>query len=139
MMSYIARRPCGCVCGAVLDNPQYRRDVAKATAGWIRKGMAVERVTVEAVRAASWSCPTCRPAQESSGGAKCGRVVVDVMASARRAGYTTPDRGKAACPTCGGSRWCDVEHCPVDGSAGKRECEVCCESRVRCPNCGGAE
>ena len=59
-MSYISKKPCGCLCMAVLDNPDHKRDVAKEIAKAIRLGETVERVPTETVRTMDWKCPEHR-------------------------------------------------------------------------------
>lgn len=63
-MSYISRRPCGCLSMAVVDNPEHKRDVAKEVAKAIRLGETVERVTSESVRKMDWWCPKHRLERE---------------------------------------------------------------------------
>lgn len=65
-MAYIARRPCGCFCAALVDNSDHAKDTAKEVAKLIRDGYAVERVTVEAVRTGPWSCAKCRKPRATS-------------------------------------------------------------------------
>jgi hypothetical protein len=67
-MSYVARRPCGCVVAAYVmpaanDDLAYKRAVAKEVASWIRDGLKVETVTNDYVRANfTWTgCPICNP------------------------------------------------------------------------------
>ena len=60
-MAYIARRPCGCIVIAIVDEPRHAKDTAKDVAKAIRQGYAVERVTIEVVRAGPWECSVCRP------------------------------------------------------------------------------
>lgn len=55
-MAYIARRECGCIMAAVVDNPARRNETAEFVAELIQDGLAVERVTVEVVRA-GFQCP----------------------------------------------------------------------------------
>ena len=54
-MAYIAKKPCGCIVLAVVDNPDHRRDVAKEVAKAIREGYIIERVTADYVRE-NWRC-----------------------------------------------------------------------------------
>lgn len=54
-MSYIARKPCGCIVMATIDNLEHRRDVAKEVAKAIRQGYIIERVTADYVRE-NWLC-----------------------------------------------------------------------------------
>jgi hypothetical protein len=55
--AYIALRPCGCIVGAVVDNPEHSKDVAKDVAEFIRAGCRIERRTNEEVRTQPWKCP----------------------------------------------------------------------------------
>jgi hypothetical protein len=48
--AYIGRRPCGCVVAAVVDDGDDPKDVAKFVAELVRKGITVERSTVEDAR-----------------------------------------------------------------------------------------
>jgi len=57
-MSYIGRKPCGCVVAAVVDQSDNR----KGTADWVHRmimdGLTVERVPHEYVREhLKWDCP----------------------------------------------------------------------------------
>lgn len=65
-MAYVARRPCGCLCAAAVDDPEHRRHVDNEVVSWLRDGYPVERMTVEAVREATWTCPTCHPPKSES-------------------------------------------------------------------------
>ena len=61
-MCYVGVQPCGCVTAAAVDEPEYAKDNAKTVAGWIRKGLTVERCDTEDARARlalGWpdSCP----------------------------------------------------------------------------------
>jgi hypothetical protein len=49
---------CGHVVGLTLDEPQYRKDVAKQIAKWIRRGLVIERMTAKEGRALFDLC-TC--------------------------------------------------------------------------------
>lgn len=61
--AYIARRPCGCIAMVAVDAPEYAKDLAKEIGKCIRKGYAIERVTVGQVRTTHWlsDCPVCKP------------------------------------------------------------------------------
>ena len=48
--AYIGTKKCGCVVAAVVDNPDHAKDVAKDVAGFIRKGLSIERVSIEKAR-----------------------------------------------------------------------------------------
>lgn len=48
--AYIGRKACGCITLAVVDNPNHTKDTARSIAAAIRRGLTVERVTVEYVR-----------------------------------------------------------------------------------------
>lgn len=54
-MSYIAKKFCGCIVMAVVDNPAHLRDTAKEVAKAIRQGYIIERVTCDYVRE-NWRC-----------------------------------------------------------------------------------
>ena len=54
-MAYIAKKPCGCIAMAVVDNPEHRRDTAKEVASCIKEGYIIERVTTDYVRE-NWRC-----------------------------------------------------------------------------------
>lgn len=49
-MSYVGKKPCGCVVAAVVDDPNHKRDVARTIAEWVKGGLTVERVTHDYVR-----------------------------------------------------------------------------------------
>jgi hypothetical protein len=49
--SYVARKSCGCMVAAVVDDAAHKRDVAREMAAWVRDGLTVERVTHDVVRA----------------------------------------------------------------------------------------
>ena len=55
-MTYIAKRPCGCIVAASVDNPERRADVAEFVSDCIREGYTVERVTTEDCRNGQWAC-----------------------------------------------------------------------------------
>ena len=57
--AYVGRAQCGCVRAVIVDDPDTRRLTARETARWIRDGLAVERLTVEAVRAVRLTRPDC--------------------------------------------------------------------------------
>jgi hypothetical protein len=59
-MSYISKKPCGCLAMAIVDNPEHKKDVAREIAKAIRAGETVERVTTESVRTMEWECPEHR-------------------------------------------------------------------------------
>lgn len=54
-MAYIAKKECGCIVMACVDNPEHRRDVAKEVAKAIRQGYIIERVGDAFVRE-HWEC-----------------------------------------------------------------------------------
>lgn len=54
-MAYIAKRECGCIVMACVDNPEHRRDTAKEVAQAIREGYVIERVSSDFVRE-NWFC-----------------------------------------------------------------------------------
>lgn len=58
-MCYVARRSCGCICGAIIDMPNHPKDVAKAVAGWIEAGLTIERASVDEVRVSFHSIESC--------------------------------------------------------------------------------
>jgi hypothetical protein len=49
-MNYVARKPCGCIVGAVSQDAP-KSMVASALANWIRAGFVIDRVTDDVVRA----------------------------------------------------------------------------------------
>jgi len=55
-MSYIAKKPCGCVTMAIVDNPDHKNEVAREISQAVRQGETVERVTSESVRTMVWDC-----------------------------------------------------------------------------------
>lgn len=50
VMCYVARKSCGCIIAATVDEPDMLKENAKEIARWIRKGYTVDRVTVQHVR-----------------------------------------------------------------------------------------
>lgn len=49
-MSYIAKKSCGCIIAACVDEPKYNKETAKDLASWIKKGYTIERVKTEFAR-----------------------------------------------------------------------------------------
>lgn len=51
---YVARKKCGCIIAAIVDNDatdeKARKPLADSVASWVKAGFAVERVTDEEVR-----------------------------------------------------------------------------------------
>ena len=45
-LCYAAFSKCGCIAAINVDREEYRKDVAKTVAGWIREGREVRRITV---------------------------------------------------------------------------------------------
>lgn len=64
--SYVALRKCGCICGAVLDDPEEARETWAAVAEWIRVGRTVSRVPNDLVRRAEWRCDRCQPRKKQT-------------------------------------------------------------------------
>lgn len=61
--AYVGRRPtCGHVVFATVIDPQHALATAKSVADAIRDGLAIERMSVEAVRVADW-CPLDCPSR----------------------------------------------------------------------------
>lgn len=58
--SYVARRPCSCICWAVVDNPADAAYTAREVAAMVKAGYAPERLDTQQVREASWGCAQCR-------------------------------------------------------------------------------
>ncbi len=54
-MAYYATMDCGCLVAAMVDDPTHKKDTAKEIASWARRGDAVNRGTVEEVRAMRWA------------------------------------------------------------------------------------
>ena len=46
---------CDCIAAACVDEPEHRKDVAKAVATYIRRGYRVERIALAEV--GDWRCP----------------------------------------------------------------------------------
>lgn len=56
--AYMGRETCGCVTCVTVDNPEYKKYVAKDLSDWIRQGLSVERVPIEEARQAiTFDCP----------------------------------------------------------------------------------
>lgn len=54
--------PCGCLHGAVVDDPSNKRDTATFVARMIQQGLRIETWTCQAVRETKqWGCSACRP------------------------------------------------------------------------------
>lgn len=47
---YVGKRPCGCVVAAVVDDGDDPKDVAKFIADLVKRGMTVDRSTVDEAR-----------------------------------------------------------------------------------------
>ncbi len=60
-MCYIARDSHGCILFAAVDTPDMKRDNAKEIAACIRKGLTVERVSLDVVRSTPFGCQRERP------------------------------------------------------------------------------
>jgi hypothetical protein len=65
---YVAIRPCGCL-GMATTASAYASDAGtrRELASCVRLAWALDRMPVEAVRAARWSCDTCTPPKEAPG------------------------------------------------------------------------
>lgn len=57
--TYLARNPCGCICGAVVDAPEHKRDTAREIAAWLRLGCTIETVETAWVRSGECSFAAC--------------------------------------------------------------------------------
>lgn len=49
---YIARKPCGCLVGITVDDPDDPKDTAKFVSQQVRNGCSIERLTIEDGRSA---------------------------------------------------------------------------------------
>ena len=63
MDAYIAKKECGCIVMACVDNPEHRRETAKEVAKAIRQGYIIERASAELTAKLvslreHWFCPT---------------------------------------------------------------------------------
>lgn len=58
-MAYVARKKCGCICGAIVDDPSMARDIELALVSWVRERLTIDRVSNDVVRAefVGWNCP----------------------------------------------------------------------------------
>ena len=58
-MCYVARKPCGCIVAATVDTPDMQKSNPKQVMKWMRKGLVIDRVTVQHVRESwfGWDCP----------------------------------------------------------------------------------
>lgn len=54
--AYIAKKSCGCIVAATVDDPEHKEDVAKNVSDWIKDGLSIERVTCETVRQSKLGC-----------------------------------------------------------------------------------
>ncbi len=61
---YIGRKACGCIVAACVDSPGFENDTALTIGGWVREQLAVERVTVAAVRGLALGCQHERVARQ---------------------------------------------------------------------------
>lgn len=61
---YVGIKPCGCVVALAAIDPRWTKDTARYVAGWIRDGLAVERVPVGDERCQLRRC-TCVPKGKS--------------------------------------------------------------------------
>jgi hypothetical protein len=64
-MAYVARCECGHIVAAAMDEPAYRKDNAKEVARWMRDGLTIERMDVEAVRVYLHECTCPKKAKPS--------------------------------------------------------------------------
>jgi len=69
-MCYIGRLDCGCIVLAIVDSLEHKKDTAKEIAKAIKKGLNIERVSVEYVRDHMKKCP--HKQQLKKGGEKDG-------------------------------------------------------------------
>ncbi len=58
--AYIAKRSCGCMVFASMDDPRLAKDNAREIASCIREGFTVERVPVEEARKLPFGCECCK-------------------------------------------------------------------------------
>ena len=56
LMSYIGRKPCGCVVFATIDRPEYKKDIAREIGKCLRQGLTIERMPVEQARPLITKC-----------------------------------------------------------------------------------
>jgi hypothetical protein len=54
--AYIARKPCGCVVGATVNDGEHQREMFATLAGWTRAGLSIELVGIEAARTLVHRC-----------------------------------------------------------------------------------
>lgn len=57
--AYVGRKLCGCICFAIMDDPDHVKSVATEVAKAIRKGLTIERVQSDVVNRewVGWNCP----------------------------------------------------------------------------------
>lgn len=55
-MTYIARKPCGCLAMAAFDSPDMTQRTAREVSKAIRAGLMVDRVPTADVRTMAWRC-----------------------------------------------------------------------------------
>lgn len=53
---YVGFKSCGHMVTASVDDPKYAKDTAEVVAKWIKRGLRVERVSVERARAELHFC-----------------------------------------------------------------------------------
>ena len=68
--AYVGRASCGHVVFATVIDPEHARETAKSVGEAIRDGLAIERMSVEAVRSAEWCSPACPRKQPAPAGAE---------------------------------------------------------------------
>lgn len=93
--AYLGREACGCVTCVTLDAPTHKREVAKDVAQWLRWGMTVERVTVEAARQA-WAVCEHKKARASALAADRAAPTAGERRSAASGGAQGPSFGEVA-------------------------------------------
>ena len=54
--AYVGRAECGCVVAITVNMLDHKRDVAKTVAEWVRDGLSIEGMTIEAVRSSPFGC-----------------------------------------------------------------------------------
>jgi len=59
--AYVGIKSCGCTVAAFVDKPEYKKDIAKEVASWIRDGWRVDRVLCDNLTISTCKCEEPEP------------------------------------------------------------------------------